>query len=257
MSDYVKGIRLTVSVLAAISIGCSENLNNGSGVTPAAAAAVADLGIDPTVVSVFTSGQTSFTAIGGTPPYSFAVDSGCPATITSSGINGLLKANSTTGSCTVTATDKAGKTSTATVTIVQPAATATYSWLAGGFGACSVICGGGTQTRTVTCESSTGTAASSNSLCTATEPATSQACNTQACVGTLNAITGAIAAGDGTTPSDSLCAPYTGDPEIAIVYPAVAGKACTSIGAQCYEPNNSGSLGIYDYVIYQCELAPE
>lgn len=58
----------------------------------------------------------------------------------------------------------------------------TYSWNTGTFGACSETCGGGTQTRTVTCQRSDGTTVA-DSYCSGTRPTTSQSCNTQACSG--------------------------------------------------------------------------
>ncbi len=51
-------------------------------------------------------------------------------------------------------------------------------WKAGGWSGCSKSCGGGTQTRSVTC---------SAIECTASKPATSQACNTQACTASWSA----------------------------------------------------------------------
>lgn len=59
----------------------------------------------------------------------------------------------------------------------------TYSWEVGAFGACSTSCGGGTQTRTVTCKRSDGLTKADN-FCwdVGTKPATSQVCNTQSCV---------------------------------------------------------------------------
>lgn len=50
----------------------------------------------------------------------------------------------------------------------------TSSWSVGSWGVCSKTCGGGTQTRSVTCPSGFN--------CTGVKPATSQACNTTACV---------------------------------------------------------------------------
>lgn len=60
-----------------------------------------------------------------------------------------------------------------------------YSWNTGSWGDCSVDCGGGTQTRTVTCKRNDGQTVA-DSLCTkyvGTKPATSQECNTGSCSG--------------------------------------------------------------------------
>ena len=62
----------------------------------------------------------------------------------------------------------------------------TYSWSIGGWGTCSATCGGGTQTRTVTCIRSGDNRTFGDNVCTAfgagTKPPTSQPCNTQSCV---------------------------------------------------------------------------
>lgn len=58
----------------------------------------------------------------------------------------------------------------------------TYSWQTGSFGSCSVSCGGGTQTRTVSCGRSDG-ATVSDSFCSGAKPSASQSCNTTACAG--------------------------------------------------------------------------
>ena len=58
-----------------------------------------------------------------------------------------------------------------------------YRWNTGGWGNCSASCGGGTQTRTVTCVRNDNQTVS-DALCTkfvGTKPATSQTCNTGAC----------------------------------------------------------------------------
>tara|TARA_R110000868_G_scaffold218576_2_gene469363 strand:- start:285392 stop:287203 length:1812 start_codon:yes stop_codon:yes gene_type:complete len=49
------------------------------------------------------------------------------------------------------------------------------AWTTGAWSACSKTCGGGTQTRSVTCNFTS---------CTGTKPATNQTCNTQACAPT-------------------------------------------------------------------------
>ena len=58
-----------------------------------------------------------------------------------------------------------------------------YSWNVGGWNECSAPCGGGTQTRSVTCLRNDGQTVA-DSLCTkyvGGKPATSQPCNTQSC----------------------------------------------------------------------------
>lgn len=59
----------------------------------------------------------------------------------------------------------------------------TTAWNASGWSACSVLCGGGTRTRTVWCEQSDGTHVS-DSLCSGTAPAMTSSCNTHSCATT-------------------------------------------------------------------------
>ncbi|ACL04284.1 Thrombospondin, type 1 repeat protein [Desulfatibacillum aliphaticivorans] len=56
-----------------------------------------------------------------------------------------------------------------------------YSWMVSAWGDCSAACGGGMQTRSVTCQDQTGNIAA-DGLCTGAKPSETQACNTEACV---------------------------------------------------------------------------
>ena len=58
--------------------------------------------------------------------------------------------------------------------------TITYSYLESGWSDCSATCGGGTQTQTVTCQSSNDETVR-DSYCSGTKPSTSQSCNTDEC----------------------------------------------------------------------------
>lgn len=55
-----------------------------------------------------------------------------------------------------------------------------YTWVGTNWNSCSVQCGGGTQTRNVSCQNSNGDVVGEN-LCSQPKPATSQSCQTQAC----------------------------------------------------------------------------
>lgn len=56
-----------------------------------------------------------------------------------------------------------------------------YAWVAPEWSTCTVLCGGGIQTRAVQCMNTVENAAVANTFCTAAQPAGVQSCNTQAC----------------------------------------------------------------------------
>ena len=112
-----------------------------------------------------------------------------------SGSATIIAPLSGTATYTITATGSNGVTSVATVTInIQPVS---YSW--GVYGACSVTCGGGTETRS--CDGSDGSTDNDPSLCGGSDTA---ACNPQACV-PAPACGSAANVGFGVAPSSGLC----------------------------------------------------
>ncbi len=73
---------------------------------------------------------------------------------------------------------------------VKTAVVPAYAWNFTNFGACSVSCGGGTQSRTVTCISTANNQTVADSFCTTNvgpKPAATQACNAQSCGSWLQA----------------------------------------------------------------------
>lgn len=92
----------------------------------------------------------------------------------------------------------------------------TYAWAEGGFGTCSVPCGGGVQTQTVTCQRSDGvTVEESNCTNSGTKPSASRSCNIQACTSTYTWNIGAWgvcskSCGSGTQSRTVVCQTDTG-----------------------------------------------
>eukprot|EP00958_Prasinococcus_capsulatus_P021881 scaffold3032_cov375-Prasinococcus_capsulatus_cf.AAC.11 len=69
-----------------------------------------------------------------------------------------------------------------TVQSCNTAACEAFSWAWAQWGPCSASCGGGAQSRTVECMSSTG-AIVSDTFCSESKPLSTQSCNTDACTG--------------------------------------------------------------------------
>ncbi len=62
------------------------------------------------------------------------------------------------------------------------ACNSTYTWIAGEYGTCSKACGGGTQSRSVSCQRDDGQFVT-GTFCTGVKPGETKSCNTLPCVG--------------------------------------------------------------------------
>eukprot|EP00854_Cymbomonas_tetramitiformis_P002118 gene2118-2817_t len=84
----------------------------------------------------------------------------------------------------------------------------TYVWTTGTWGQCSAKCDGGTQTREVTCATSSGGSAEMSSCISSNEPSITRACNTELCPETaeiFSTVSLASAAGDCATDGTDCC----------------------------------------------------
>ena len=107
-----------------------------------------------------------------------------------------------------------------------------YSWQASGYGSCSVTCGPGTRTRSVTCRDDTANSDVSNSICTATpgigaRPTSTQICSNHDCYAWSSTAwsTCSTTCGDGTQTRSLTCANLsagntTVDPALCDTYAA-------------------------------------
>ena len=114
-----------------------------------------------------------------------------------------------------------------------------YTWTQSGFGACSATCGGGTQTQTIGCESSTGNSVSI-SLCSGSAPASIQSCNTAACesewvYGSWSACSASC--GTGIETREYQCQQYT------TAWAVVANSVCTANNGAVGATTQSCTLG--------------
>merc|ERR1711966_187378 len=80
---------------------------------------------------------------------------------------------------TFTAIEASNDEAFAAVIALEQADSVTMAWKLSNWSACDKTCGSGTQTRTVQCTEND--VAVADNKCTGTKPATSQACNTNAC----------------------------------------------------------------------------
>lgn len=109
---------------------------------------------------------------------------------------------------------------------VRTTTTSTYAWSVGSWSTCSKTCGGGIQTRSVTCRSASG-ATVADTYCRTTRPVSSQSCNSTAC-------TDAIAPSAPTS--------VTAQPT------STCGELAVSWGAAL---DNAGGTGVSHYDVYR------
>lgn len=230
-------MRLLILLTASFSIfaiGCSSDLGGDAANLKKQNANV--LNVSPNPATVQASQSVTLIASGGNGIYQYNAVSGGSCTVNPT--TGVVTAPAFVSTCYIAVTDTANKSAMVTVNVVAATAATTYTWQASGFGACSASCGGGSQSQTVTCVSSTGTAVA-DAFCTAAKPGTSQACNTQACAPAYT-----------WQPS-----PY-GRPNPATnpTYLGICGDVGGAAGAACTQPT-AWCMAPYDpsYAVYICQ----
>lgn len=240
------------AMLLILLAGCSGAMSANKGVASTSTVPLAKtLEVAPTLTSVYVSESVNFVPIGGATPYSFTVNSACLGSITSAGVF----TGTAVGTCTVTLTDGNGNVTTASVSVIKPAPTVTYSWVAGAWGGCSASCGSGIQSRSIACTGSDGSTGTSGQ-CSGAEPVTMQACNASVCGGTLNAISGPLftppqwgsPTGSATIGVYNVCNTSCTWPTCT----SAQGATCSTLGSICAQAAAPILDDETEYYLYEC-----
>lgn len=99
-----------------LSTACTQDIPSYSGSSSSSLQSTGPLSLMPKTNTIYSQTGFSYTAIGGVPPYFYAVESG-PCSIDSS--SGMLSAGTSIGTCQVELFDSTNATTYATVTVNQ------------------------------------------------------------------------------------------------------------------------------------------